>query len=327
MATVSFIPESNQSISAMKGVIAYCLQQKKVADEGSGRRLVGGVNCNGENAFMEFMTTKTAHEKTGGMTFYHYVQSFSPTEKVTAEQVHRIGLELAAKAWASHEVLVTTHTDAEHLHNHFVINSVHYENGKKLRQNPGTLTKLRMLSDAICTEYGLSVLRPYEKDGAKISSREYRAAAKGESWKFQLIADMDFVMNRSGSRDDFVREMNRLGYQITWTDERKYITFTCPNGMKCRDIRLHDKKYLKGTLLRVSMKTVYKLIKEKSLPAVKVGRENRIAKSQLIDYLLQKGSSGSNPRVYFVEKTSDNVWTFKPSCDIVRVGKTKKGVI
>ena len=85
MATVSFIPESNQSISAMKGVIAYCLQQKKVADEDSGRRLVGGVNCNGENAFMEFMTTKTAHEKTGGMTFYHYVQSFSPTEKVTAE--------------------------------------------------------------------------------------------------------------------------------------------------------------------------------------------------------------------------------------------------
>ncbi len=248
MATVSFIPESNQSISAMKGVIAYCLQQKKVADEDSGRRLVGGVNCNGENAFMEFMTTKTAHEKAGEMTFYHYVQSFSPTEKVTAEQVHRIGLELAAKAWAGHEVLVTTHTDAEHLHNHFVINSVHYENGKKLRQNPGTLTKLRMLSDAICTEYGLSVLRPYEKDGAKISSREYRAATKGESWKFQLIADMDFVMNRSGSRDDFVREMNRLGYQITWTDERKYITFTCPNGMKCRDIRLHDKKYLKGTL-------------------------------------------------------------------------------
>lgn len=55
-------------------------------------------------------------------------------------------------------------------------------------------------------------------------------------------------MNRSGSRADFIREINRLGYQITWTDERKYITFTCPNGMKCRDIRLHDEKYLKGVL-------------------------------------------------------------------------------
>ena len=248
MATVNFIPESNQSISAMKAVIDYCLQQKKVADEDSGRRLVGGVNCNGENSFTEFMVTKNAHKKKGGITFYHYVQSFSPRENVSAAQVHKIGLEFAEKAWPGHEVLVTTHTDAEHLHNHFVINSVHYENGNKLRQNPGTLTRLRTLSDNVCNEHGLSVLKPYKKDGANISSREYRAASKGESWKFKLIADIDFVMNRSGSRSDFIREMNRLGYQVTWTDERKYITFTCPNGMKCRDIRLHDEKYLKGVL-------------------------------------------------------------------------------
>lgn len=248
MATVSFIPESHQSISAMKAVIEYCLQQKKVADEDSGRRLVSGVNCNGENAFTEFMATKTAHHKKGGMNFYHYVQSFSPTESVTAEQVHEIGLAFAEKSWPGHEVLVTTHTDAEHLHNHFVINSVHYENGKKLRQNPGTLTKLRSLNDGICQQYGLSVLEPYQKDGANISSREYRAASKGESWKFKLISDIDFVMNRSGNRANFIREMQRLGYQITWTDERKYITFTCPNGMKCRDIRLHDEKYLKEVL-------------------------------------------------------------------------------
>ena len=248
MATVSFIPESHQSISAMKAVIEYCLQQKKVADEDSGRRLVSGVNCNGENAFTEFMATKTAHHKKGGMNFYHYVQSFSPTESVAAEQVHEIGLAFAEKAWPGHEVLVTTHTDAEHLHNHFVINSVHYENGKKLRQNPGTLTRLRTLSDSICSEHGLSVLKPYKKDGANISSREYRAAAKGDSWKFKLMSDIDFVMNRSGRKNDFMREMQRLGYQITWTDERKYITFTCPNGMKCRDIRLHDEKYLKEVL-------------------------------------------------------------------------------
>jgi len=248
MATVNFIPESNQSISAMKEVIDYCLQQKKVADEESGRRLVGGVNCNGENSFTDFMVTKNAHKKKGGITFYHYVQSFSPRENVSAAQVHKVGLEFAEKAWPGHEVLVTTHTDAEHLHNHFVINSVHYENGNKLRQNPGTLTRLRTLSDNVCNEHGLSVLKPYKKDGANISSREYRAASKGESWKFKLIADIDFVMNRSGSRADFIREMNRLGYQVTWTDERKYITFTCPNGMKCRDIRLHDEKYLKGVL-------------------------------------------------------------------------------
>lgn len=226
MATVSYIPESHQSISAMKAVIDYCLQQKKVADEENGRRLVSGVNCNGENAFTEFMATKTAHHKKGGMNFYHYVQSFSPSESVTAEQVHEIGLAFAKKAWPGHEVLVTTHTDTAHLHNHFVINSVHYENGSKLRQNPGTLTKLRSLSDGICQQHGLSVLEPYKKDGANISSREYRVAAKGDSWKFKLMSDIDFVMNCSGSRTDFMRKMQRLGYKVTWTDERKYITFT-----------------------------------------------------------------------------------------------------
>lgn len=248
MATVTYIPESKQSISAMKGLIDYCCQECKTLDKARGEYLIGGVNVNGKNAYREFMITKNSYRKTDGMNFYQYVQSFSPNENVTAEQVHQIGLEFAEKAWHGHEVLVTTHTDAEHLHNHFVINSVNFIDGSKLRQNPKTLKLLRDMSDRICIEHGLSVLKPYEKDGAKLSSREYRAASKGESWKFKLISDIDFVMNRSGNRENFIREMNRLGYQITWTDERKYITFTCPNGMKCRDIRLHDEKYLKGVL-------------------------------------------------------------------------------
>ena len=115
---------------------------------------------------------------------------------MTAEQVHEIGLAFAKKAWPGHEVLVTTHTDVAHLHNHFVINSVHYENGRKLRQSPGTLTELRSLSDGICQQHGLSVLEPYKKDGANISSREYRAAAKGDSWKFKLMAEGDGTAGR-----------------------------------------------------------------------------------------------------------------------------------
>lgn len=176
------------------------------------------------------------------------MQSFSPKENVTAEQVHKIGLEFAEKAWPGYEVLVTTHLDAEHIHSHFVINSVSFETGYKLRQNPNTLTKLRALSDSICNEHGLSVLKTYKKDGAKISSREYRAAVKGESWKFRLMSDIDSAMNKSGSKQDFISEMQRKGYEITWTDERKYITFTCPNEMKCRDKTLHDKKYLKENI-------------------------------------------------------------------------------
>lgn len=83
-------------------------------------------------------------------------------------------------------------------------------------------------------------------------------------------------------------------------------------------------------ILRVSTKTVYKLIKEKNLPAVKVGRENRIAKSHLINYLRQIDKGDLNPKFYLIEKTQNNVWTCKQSCDIVCVGeepKIKKGVI
>ena len=248
MATVTYIRESKQSISAMKGVIDYCCQDKKVYDEISNQRLVIGINCDGENAFKEFMATKKSYGKTDGMNFYQYVQSFSPEENITPHQAHEIAIEFAEKAWTGYEVLVATHCDAQHIHSHFVINSVSFENGKKLRQNPNTLNSLRALSDEICRQHNLSTLEPYSKDGMKISTREYRTAVKGQSWKFKLMNDIDKAMNISGSKEDFINTMSIMGYSVTWTDDRKYITYQCPNKMKCRDIKLHNDKYLKGSM-------------------------------------------------------------------------------
>jgi hypothetical protein len=248
MATVTYIRESKQSISAMKGVIDYCCQDKKVYDEISNQRLVSGVNCDGENAFKEFMATKKSYGKTDGMNFYQYVQSFSPEENITPHQAHEIAIEFAEKAWTGYEVLVATHCDAQHIHSHFVINSVSFENSKKLRQNPNTLKSLRALSDEICGQHNLSTLEPYSKEGMKISTREYRTAVKGQSWKFKLMNDIDKAMNISGSKEDFINAMSIMGYSVTWTDGRKYITYQCPNKMKCRDIKLHNDKYLKGSM-------------------------------------------------------------------------------
>ena len=250
MATVIFIKEGRQNPSAMRGVINYCQQEYKTYDERSKRKLVSGINCDGENSFREFMATKKVYGKDNGIFFYHYVQSFSPTEKITPEQAHQIALEFAEKAWAGHEVLVTTHCDAAHIHSHFVINSVGFKSGMKLRQSPKTLKALRQLSDEICQEHGLSILTPYEGGGSKISSREYRAAMNGDSWKIKLMNDIDTAMEYSGNRDEFIRAMSILGYSMTWTDERKYITFHCPNGKSCRDNKLHDDKYLKGNIER-----------------------------------------------------------------------------
>ena len=98
MATVIFIKEGRQNRSAMRVVINYCQQEYKTFDSKSKRRLVSGVNCDGENAYREFMATKKVYEKDNGMFFYHYAQSFAPTEKITPEQAHEIALEFAEKS-------------------------------------------------------------------------------------------------------------------------------------------------------------------------------------------------------------------------------------
>ena len=248
MATVTYIKEAKQHVSAMKAVMRYCQREDKTTDPKTGVRYVTGLNCNGANSFMEFLATKTAYNKLDGINFYQYVQSFSPKEKVTYEQAHEIGLEFAAKAWPGHEVQVTTHCDAQHVHTHFVINSVSFETGMKLHQTPTTLRQLRQVSDEICMEHKLSVLPTYKRGGRKMSNREYRAARKGQSWKFRLMYNIGEAMKVSVSREDFIRQMQRRGYEVWWSDERKYITYTCPNGMKCRCNKLHDDKYLKARM-------------------------------------------------------------------------------
>ena len=250
MATVIFIKEGRQNPSAMSAVINYCQQKYKTYDSKSKQRLVSGINCDGDNSFREFMATKKVYGKDNGFFFYHYAQSFSPKEKITPEQAHEIALEFAEKAWSGHEVLVATHCDREHIHSHFVINSVGFESGIKLRQSPSTLKKLRKLSDEICIAHGLSVLQPYQGGRNSISSREYRARLRGNSWKKKLAKDIDTAMSYSGSKDEFIRNMSILGYHMTWTDTRNNITFHCPNGKKCCEDKLHDSKYLKENIER-----------------------------------------------------------------------------
>lgn len=174
------------------------------------------------------------------------MQSFHPDEPVTGKQAHEIAKEFAEKAWPESEVLVATHIDAGHIHSHFVINSVCHETGKMLRQGPQTLAKLRPISDEICIAHGLSVLsEKQEKKSQGMSSREYRSAVKGESWKWQLMNIIDDCMRYARNKEEFISLMKSEGYDVKWTDTRKSITYTCPNGMKCRDDRLHEPKYTK----------------------------------------------------------------------------------
>ena len=245
LASITYIKETRQRPSDMQRVMEYCMQEKKTWDEEAGIRWVSGVNCDGLNAITEFEATKAAWNKEEGIRFYQYVQSFSPHEDITHQQAHELALEFAEKAWPGYEVLVATHCDTDHIHSHFVINSVSFETGLKFRQHPDTLLHLRKLSDELCASRGFSTLKPYEKGGAKISAREYRAAIGGDSWKFQLMYHIGEAMKRGPDKKTFIQEMKKRGYGVTWTEDRKYITYTCPNGKKCRGIKLHEEKYKK----------------------------------------------------------------------------------
>ncbi len=251
MATVTAVNSRSKGGGGLRGSLRYISQDKKALLE-VGRRLVSGVNCSPGTAFTEFMTTKRSFNKTDGRQFYHFVQSFHPNENVSPERVHQIGLELAEKRFPGFEVVVATHTDTEHLHSHLIVNSVSYETGKKLHQSAEDLRRHRTVSDELCLAHGLTVLPPEPARGAAktIRPREYRAAANHDSWKFRLMNAIDYAMKRSRTRHDFFENMRRMEYKVSWPDTRKHITYTCPNGMKCRDNRLHDPKYLKEMMNR-----------------------------------------------------------------------------
>ena len=249
MATVTFIKYGKQSAGALHGVAAYVSQKSKTIQE-AGRQLVSGQNCTPQLAAQEFLTTRAAHRKESPVWFYHYVQSFAPDEPVAGELAHEIAKEFAARAWPESEVLIATHIDREHIHSHFIVNSVCFDSGRMLRQGPGTLARLRSISDELCTAHGLSVLPKQEAKTQRLGAREYRSAAKGESWKFRLMNTIDECMRCARTRDAFIALMKSEGYQVRWEASRKSITYTTPGGMRCRDDRLHDEKYLKEAMER-----------------------------------------------------------------------------
>ena len=247
MATVTFIKYAKQSAGALGGVAAYVAQANKTMQE-NGQQLVSGQNCTPPLAVWEFLTTRAMHRKESPVWFYHYVQSFAPSEPVTGELAHEIAKLFAAKAWPESEVLIATHIDREHIHSHFIVNSVCFGNGKMLRQGPGTLARLRPISDELCAAHGLSVLPRQETKMQGLGAREYRSATKGESWKLRLMNTIDACMKYAADRDAFISLMESEGCAVRWESGRKYITYTTPESMKCRDSKLHEEKYCKEAM-------------------------------------------------------------------------------
>ena len=254
MAVVESIPEKNQTPSAQKGVLDYCMQPSKTFDEDEQLAYISGHNCIPELANESFLATQKifGHEP-DGIRFYHFVQSFKIGEAISPQEANEIGMELA-KIFENREVIVATHIDKDHLHNHIVVCAYNLESGLKLHYNQFFLSDLRQKSDEICQAHGLNVLQRYNPNvkSQRLGPKEYRAALNGNSWKMALRVAIDFCMTRAKNKNEFQREMKKLGYDMVWTPERKYITYICQTAdgkeRRVRDIKLNDEKYLKENM-------------------------------------------------------------------------------
>ena len=252
MAIVHFInSKSKQTAKGMAYVLRYTTQESKTIDE-NGIKLVTGINCTADSAYTEFCNTKTLFGKSDGRQYYHFVQSFGVDENITPQMAHEIALRFASETekFKGFEIVVSTHCDRDHIHSHFVMNSVNAENGKKFHISENEFEELMNQSDKLCIEYGLSVVpkttgKPKSKN---MSDREYRSAVKRESWKLRLEATIANAMTIAKSKEHFIMLMEFEGYKVSWSDSRKYITYTTPDGNKCRDIKLFDNKFLKESM-------------------------------------------------------------------------------
>ena len=238
--------KGTQTRGGMKSVMRYVSQLSKTL--WNEQQLVSGIGCQPETAFDEFLSTKLLHHKDGGVMFYHMVQSFPKGANINPRAAHEAARRLAGY-FEGCEVLVCTHVDREHIHSHCIINSVNFETGRKVHMADEQIQELRIRNDQICEELGLPKFQKDEQRHSRgMSNAEYYTADRGESWKFELMRVIDECMRYAGNRDEFLTLLRSEGYDAAWTDSRKNITYTTPEGRKCRDSKLHMEKYLKENM-------------------------------------------------------------------------------
>lgn len=239
IADLETIPEEDSSdivIEDMAKAIKYISQDKKT----HAGQYVSGINCNGETALYEMTKTKELYDKTDGAIAYHCIQSFVPGE-VDPDKAHLIGLETAQELWGDegYQVLVCTHIDRAHIHNHFIINSVNSFTGEK---NPCCYhRKISSVSDRIVQEHGLSVI-----SDPGIEPSELPRLSKRQRYAKE---DIDDVIRQANNVQEFVRMLKDRGYKVSTSTKRAYWTIQHSSWKRpLRMVRLGE-EYSNGSIL------------------------------------------------------------------------------
>lgn len=227
---MAIIKLSSAKISARIGIDYVCNKEKTLG------KLISGKDCMPESCYDEFEMVRNKFNKQGGRTYYHMIQSFAQDDDITAEKCHEIGMQMAEHCFPNFQVLVATHIDKKHMHNHFIINSVSYKDGKKLDLSPSDLIAIKNYSNQLCRENGFIVTE------AKTRRNE------NPKWKQNMKYWALRMMQESCDMEDFIWNMRMHGIDIKYDPKYKYMTYTDSAGHRCRDAKLFDERLLKKNL-------------------------------------------------------------------------------
>lgn len=254
MAIIKSVKNSHSSI---RHIINYVTKNEKTI----GKKLCSGFNCSIESAVTEMETTKKLYGKTGGRTYKHFVQSFSPDEEITAQQAHQLAKEFvqASPLFTDFEVIYCTHIDRQHIHTHFIINSVSFLDGHKFQMSKKDLEDMKILNNKICLKHGFSAcdlgkkksFDGQERNGLVSNNMDkYQFLKKAKEGKVKSYVQDTAIavfnsMAESSSKEDFITYMEQKGYTVVWKDTHKYITFINQEGKKVRNSNLQTTYNLK----------------------------------------------------------------------------------
>ena len=223
---------TDAQLAGLYNALHYVEDGDKAFDSNEKRLFVTGINCIPENAKEEMTDTKKRFGKEGGILAHHAYQSFKPDE-VTPKLAHKIGIETAKRLWGDDfEVIVATHMGSHCIHNHILLNSVSFVDGKKYNGCKENYNRFRDVSDGICREYDLSVIE--NPKGKRVPYNVYKAQQNGEVTKNDVIKkDIDLAISVSGNMSYFAKVMRTLGYEFHRGYKYEYIVHPmAPEGVR-----------------------------------------------------------------------------------------------
>lgn len=228
--------------ASLGNAIRYITKKEKTE-----AKLISGYNCREDNPLAQMTMTKKLWEKTGGRQYKHFIISFAKDENITHDEAHKIALEFIEK-WhklKGFEVCLATHKDREHIHSHFIVNSVNSENGKMFHQSKRELTEAKLLMNEILKEHCKSVLEVGSKSenmttdkGSKYRAIEKAATGNYKSYMLDMAVAVSKALEKAVSKNSFIELLKEQNIAINWSDARKYITFTDSEGHKVRNSNL-----------------------------------------------------------------------------------------